>query len=54
MSHEPRGVGVNAETDDYAARYDRMVDGRSRPFAVKTVIALLLLLALIALGGSLL
>ncbi|MFW6198219.1 MAG: hypothetical protein ACOC5E_00200 [Acidobacteriota bacterium] len=54
MSDEPRGVGVNGETDDFAARYDRMVDGRTGPLAIKTTIALLILLALVALGGLLL
>lgn len=41
-----RGVGVNGEPDDYAARYDRLVAGGGEVgWVVKTVGTLLVLLA---------
>lgn len=54
MSDEPRGVGVNGETDDFAARYDRMVDGRVAPMAIKVTLVLLALLLAVAVIGWLL
>ena len=51
MNDEQTGVGVNGEPDDFAARYDRMVSGGGLGWAVKTVVGIVILLAIIAVGS---
>ena len=41
MSERPPGVGVNAEPDDYAARYDRMVAVGIGPLLVRFLAAVI-------------
>ncbi len=52
MSDKRTGVGVNGEPDDFAARYDRMVLGGGSGWVVKTIIGIVVLLALIAAGRT--
>lgn len=54
MTDEQTGVGVNGEPDDFAARYDRMVIGGGLGWAVKTIVGIVVLLALIAAGRTVL
>lgn len=42
---ETHGVGVNGEPDDFAARYDRMLVNAGAGWVVKTVIGIVVLLA---------
>ncbi len=53
MSDNETGVGVNGEPDDFAARYDRMVAGGGRGWVVKTILGVIVLLALLAAGRTL-
>lgn len=49
MKGTGRGVGVNGETDDFSARYDRLVSGGgSIGWVFKTLAVLLVLLAVVA------
>ncbi len=50
MSDKQPGVGVNGEPDDFAARYDRMVLGGGKGWVVKTIVGIIVLLALVAAG----
>lgn len=53
MSKTATGVGLNGEPDDFSARYDRFVRGDgTRGWVLKTVGALLVLLALLAAAGA--
>ncbi len=52
MSDKQTGVGVNGEPDDFAARYDRMVLGGGQGWVVKTIVAIVVLLVLIAAGRT--
>jgi len=39
MSDRPSGVGLNAEPDDYAARYDRMIAVGTGPLLTRFLVA---------------
>ena len=52
MSDKQTGVGVNGEPDDFAARYDRMVSGGGKGWVVKTLVGIIVLLVLIAVGRT--
>ena len=54
MKETKPGVGMNGETDDFAARYDRMIVGSGTGWAVKTALALGACLAIVALVAALL
>lgn len=54
MSDVHHGVGLNGETDDFSARYDRMVVGNGRVWALKTLLTMIGLLVVVALAGRLL
>ena len=49
-----RTHSITPETDDFGARYDRMVAGGPGPWALKIVVALIAALAAIGLLGFLL
>lgn len=49
MSDGPDGVGVNGETDDFAARYDKLVVGAAAGWVVKTVVVGVIALAVVGL-----
>jgi hypothetical protein len=46
---DARGVGVNGEPDDFAARYDRMLLSGGAGWVVRVVIAIAVVLAVAAL-----
>lgn len=53
MGQVERGVGLNGETDDFSARYDRMVRGSGTTgWVIKTVGTLFVLLALVAIASA--
>lgn len=55
MKGTGRGVGTNGETDDFSARYDRLVSGVGvTGWVLKTLAVLLLLLGAVALLSSVL
>ncbi len=53
MSKVKHRVGINAEPDDFAARYDRMAAGGGASWVLKTVFAVVGSLAVIALLSKL-
>ena len=50
MTEVSGGVGVNGEPDDFAARYDKMVLGGGAAWVVKTLLAVVALLVIVAFG----
>lgn len=53
MSERKRSVSVSPEADDFAARYDRMVEKGSGGWAVKALIGLVLLLVIVGVVSNL-
>ncbi len=49
MSDVSHGVGVNGETDDFAARYDKLVEGALAGWVLKITVAGVVGLAIVGL-----